>query len=105
MIEHLLTFMGGVTLGMLIRLKYRPPRPVIHIRGKSPGVFRNLLCEKCLNGEGQRRFAEYLDQDTRSWCGQHLPRTTRYAERAAQEGDGAFCFAHGMDCPKPWSLV
>lgn len=113
MIVGVVCFVVGVVAGCLSTLNLQKRRAlaasrvVIHIRSAHPGVYRDRLCEICRN-YGIKRFAEYIDQNTRAWCGDHLPRTTRYAERAVNEGDGhatGTCMAHGMDCPKPWSLV
>lgn len=76
---------------------------MIHLRGDVPGTFADRVCEGCRN-----RPAEFIDQDTRAWCGTHLPRRTVAAERAVTKGKGYSddeCTIHGMHCPKAWSYV
>lgn len=91
--------MGLITAKLL----QKPVRTVIHLRGDVPGEFVDRVCERC-----KCRAAEFIDQDTRAWCGEHLPVMTRAAERAVAKGRGysnAECTIHGMDCPKAWSYV
>lgn len=113
MIIGVVCFLAGLlggAVGVLTALKRTAlpeRRTVIHLRSPHPGIFKDRLCEEC-KYRGYKVFAEYLDQDTRAWCGRHLPKNTKYAERAVNTGDGHAtgpCMAHGMDCPKPWSLV
>lgn len=113
MIIGIVCFLAGLLGGMVsmataLGRKVLPEhRTVIHLRSTQPGIFKDRLCEEC-KYYGYKVFAEYLDQDTRAWCGRHLPKKTKYAERAVNKGDGhanGTCLAHGMDCPKPWSLV
>jgi hypothetical protein len=97
----------GGCVATLQALKTKPRSLVIHIRSAYPGIYKDRLCEECRRWN-YKTFAEYLDQDMRAWCGEHLPKKTKYAERAVREGDGhaqGVCMAHGMECPKPWSIV
>lgn len=111
MIMALVCFAAGLVGGWLAAVqasKRKPHNLVIHIRSAYPGIYKDRLCEGCRFEYGLKTFAEYLDQDMRAWCGKHLPKKTKYAERAVREGDGhaqGVCMAHGMECPKPWSIV
>ncbi len=106
---------------------FLPPgaKQIVHIRGSGrPGAFKGVLCsaqvqtvtqDKAGNflpfyttTHGCQNPCEFVDASMRYWCRFHVPADAKVLERAVAEGDGfadGVCAAHGIDCPKPWSLA
>jgi len=100
-------------------------KQVVHIRGSGkPGQFKGVHCSawvttvpKDKDGNfidgytrtmGCEHPCEFVDSSMRYWCRFHVPKDAAVLERAVAEGDGfadGVCVAHGIDCPKPWSLA
>ena len=100
-------------------------KQIVHIRGSGrPGQFKGVFCSaevktipKDKNGDllrditatqGCSVHCEFVDSSMRYWCRFHVPKDAAVLERAVAEGDGfadGVCAAHGIDCPKPWSLA
>lgn len=100
-------------------------KQIVHIRGDGkPGAFEGVRCSaeyqsipKDKDGNLLRGFVttlpcgyscEFVDSSMRYWCRFHVPKDALVLERAVAGGDGhatGVCAAHGIDCPKPWSLA
>ncbi len=100
-------------------------KQIVHIRGSGkPGCFDGVRCSalvKTVPKDKEGKYidgytvtlgcefpCEFVDSSLRFWCRFHVPADAQVLERAVAEGDGfadGVCVAHGIDCPKPWSLA